>query len=338
MVETIYNLKNNKTKANSAQASTQALNIQMKRYLGGLGEKRTLRATEPLRVRLHDIRDHKTKGKWWLVGASWKSGAEGVFGGEEEAAAPAAADEGTATDGGSDEMAHLMKLARKLRMNTDVRRAVFVTIMSSTDAMEAYEKLNRLRLKKSQELEIPKVLLQCLQAEKSYNPYYAQLAQRLCLHSHALKKAFQFGLWDFFTKLGEQLEEDAPLASRTDMPLRKVVNMASCYARLVSNTVQPITILKVLALAQINRTTATFVELLLTKMFQHIVQVSESPSKAVAGILSPALDLPDFAADLAIFLRAHVAHSPLLALDLDAVHQRQLKELVRDARVLLRQT
>ena len=41
----------------------------------------------------------------------------------------------------------LLQLAAAQRMNTDVRRAVFVAIMGSEDCMDAFEKLLRLPLK-----------------------------------------------------------------------------------------------------------------------------------------------------------------------------------------------
>jgi nucleolar MIF4G domain-containing protein 1 len=41
----------------------------------------------------------------------------------------------------------LLQLAAAQRMNTDVRRAVFVAIMGSEDCLDAFEKLLRLPLK-----------------------------------------------------------------------------------------------------------------------------------------------------------------------------------------------
>lgn len=34
-----------------------------------------------------------------------------------------------------------MELARKLRMNTDIRRSIFCVLMTSEDFMDAFEKL-----------------------------------------------------------------------------------------------------------------------------------------------------------------------------------------------------
>lgn len=65
---------------------------------------------------------------------------------------------GAASDAGANE---LLRLAAAQRMNTDVRRAVFVCIMGSEDCMEAFEKLSRLPLKGEQDRELLRVLLHC---------------------------------------------------------------------------------------------------------------------------------------------------------------------------------
>nr|GFD56933.1 nucleolar MIF4G domain-containing protein 1 [Tanacetum cinerariifolium] len=72
----------------------------------------------------------------------------------------------------------LAQLAREQRMNTDVRRAIYVSIMSATDFKDAQIRLNKLNLKKAQEVEIPKVIIHCAGAEKTYNPYYTILARK----------------------------------------------------------------------------------------------------------------------------------------------------------------
>ena len=76
---------------------------------------------EPLRVSLEDLRSADTKGKWWLVGAAW--GGDPLVEHQQEAhnePAPDAPSENA-----------LLKLAKKQGMNTDIRRSVFVVLMSS---------------------------------------------------------------------------------------------------------------------------------------------------------------------------------------------------------------
>ena len=64
-------------------------------------------------------------------------------------------------------------------MVTDVKKAVFQAIVNSDDYLQAFEQLMRLNLKKTQQREIIRVLMHCCLNEKTYNPYYALLAQRL---------------------------------------------------------------------------------------------------------------------------------------------------------------
>lgn len=55
----------------------------------------------------------------------------------------------------------VLKLAKAQRMNTDVRRAVFCTVMTSEDYLDAFEKLLKLNLKGEQDRDIIFVVLHC---------------------------------------------------------------------------------------------------------------------------------------------------------------------------------
>jgi nucleolar MIF4G domain-containing protein 1 len=79
-------------------------------------------AHEPLRVSLQDLHSAESKGKWWLVGAAW--GGDPLVDRQDEApkSQEPSNDSGNTT---------LLKLARKQGMNTDIRRSIFVVLMSS---------------------------------------------------------------------------------------------------------------------------------------------------------------------------------------------------------------
>ena len=67
----------------------------------------------------------------------------------------------------------LLQLAKKHRMNTDVRRAIFCTVMSSEDYFDAFEKIQGLNLKGKEDREIIFVILQCaakVSAERQLAP------------------------------------------------------------------------------------------------------------------------------------------------------------------------
>jgi nucleolar MIF4G domain-containing protein 1 len=79
---------------------------------------------------------------------------------------------------------------------TDVKKQVFKCIMGADDYLHAFEQLMHLNLKKTQEREIVRVLLQCCLAEKQYNQYYFVLSQKLLMDAN-YKYTFKYCLWDY---------------------------------------------------------------------------------------------------------------------------------------------
>ncbi|KAJ6513111.1 hypothetical protein C8R45DRAFT_857463 [Mycena sanguinolenta] len=198
MVETLTNLKNNKLKRNTTLNQGADAVERMKKFLTGLSKSRHVMAHEPLRVSLQDLHSAESKGKWWLVGAAW--GGDPLV--DRQDAASTMREQQAASNGDSANTA-LLKLARKQGMNTDIRRSIFVILMSSDDYVDACERLSQLSLTEVQQREIVRVLLHCCGNEKTYNPYYVLVCQHLCRSSHAYKITLQFCLWDFLRDLGE---------------------------------------------------------------------------------------------------------------------------------------
>lgn len=131
-----------------------------------------------------------------------------------------------------EETAALLRLAAAQRMNTDVRRAVFLAIMGSEDCVEAHEKLLRLPLRGEQEREVVRVLLHCCLAEASWNPFYGLLAVKLAVSSKGHRMTLQFALWDAFKDLKQY---STP----------QLVSLARLTALLVAKHALPLVMLKV---------------------------------------------------------------------------------------------
>jgi nucleolar MIF4G domain-containing protein 1 len=256
MIETINNLKNNRQKTGLA-ASSIALEhtTKMKKTLGTLSG-RAGNASEPLGVGLSDIKSSKKEGKWWLVGASWRNelnGNDKETRNLEESLQKTQVSDPSSTTKTSDEATDLLQLAKEQRMNTDIRRAIFINIMSASDYKDAHTRLTKLKLKKAQELEIPRVLIHCAGAEGAYNPYYTLIAKRLC-SEHRFKWAFQYGLWDIFRRMGEkdELRDDDGHDDddeETDIGLRKIVNLGRMYGQLVAEDALSIKVFKVCSIS-----------------------------------------------------------------------------------------
>lgn len=98
--------------------------------------------------------------------------------------------------------AELLQLASKLKMSTDTRKAIFLAIMGSEDAIDAAEKLLRLSLKGQQEREIVRVAIECSLHEKTWNVYYGLVLRRLCKLAKGHRVTLQYCIWDHMKDVG----------------------------------------------------------------------------------------------------------------------------------------
>ncbi|KAL9576446.1 MAG: hypothetical protein Q9212_007090 [Teloschistes hypoglaucus] len=333
MIETINNLKNNRMKTGIAASSLVSEHVvRMKKTLGSLNT-RNIKASEPLRVGLQDIRESDKRGKWWLVGASYKDPAELIEHRKtlSEDNESDGSDEGDLSQGVA---GNLLQIAREQRMNTDVRRSIFVAIMSATDYNDAFQRLKKLRLKKSQELEMPKVMIHCAGAEEAYNPYYTLLARRVCT-DRKLKMAFQFSLWGFLKRLGENVEEDEDEAvEEEDRPgMRTIVNLAKMFGVLIAEGGLTLNALKILNFAYLQPQSSIFAEVLLITVILH-PQKGSSGSRDEAKIVEIFMQArikPEMVKGLLYFLKKTVSKSDVAGTEADKETVKWGCRVARDA-------
>ncbi|KAE9369452.1 dihydrolipoyl dehydrogenase [Stipitochalara longipes BDJ] len=301
MIDTINDLKNNRMKTGGvASAVTSEHTIRMKKILGSLNA-RTIKASEPLRIGLRDLQESDKKGKWWLIGASWSGNVVGQVNSSELSGSIGTTPFPIEDAGTSD----LVRLAREQRMNTDIRRAIFVAIMSATDYLDAYSRLMKLKLKKVQEFEIPKVLIHCSSAEKMYNPYYTLISKKIC-GDRRLRTAFQYCLWDLFKKMDKlDNEDDSGEDDEEILETRQIVNLSKMFGTLIAEGGLGLGVLKNLNLSYLQSKTKTFMEVLfITVLLQSQRQSgSKRNEQAVVNIFTKAKDTPELVNGLQYFLR-----------------------------------
>eukprot|EP00752_Nemacystus_decipiens_P010268 g9151.t1 len=228
-----------------------------------------------LRVTWAELVSTESKGRWWRVGAAW-AGREGSSSSPSSSSAAATpgkggAAVGTAAGGGAPvgstragganggpsgdmgggEAGGLLALAARQRMNTDVRRSVFVAIVGSSDCEDALEKILRLNLKGAQEREIARVIVECCSQEGSYNPFYAHLAERVCDRQPKLRFTFQVAFWD-------------ALKTLEDGAARRAGSLARLMAHLVVRKQLSLTVLKTVEVEDLSPS-----GLLLMRVFFH---------------------------------------------------------------------
>ncbi|KAF2664553.1 hypothetical protein BT63DRAFT_429313 [Microthyrium microscopicum] len=318
MIETISNLKNNRIKTIPGSGNSSEHVLRIKKNL----KARNFKNTEPLGVGLKDIENATKGGKWWLVGASWnnetKSATDIAQNSDDEAN-----DDYFATQS-TDTSVDLLALAKQHRMNTDIRRSIFVTIMSSVDYKDCWMRLRRLHLSKTQQFEIPRVLVYCAGAEGTYNPYYRLVAKKLS-SEHKMRKALQFNLWRTFRRCGEKddLAEDSEGddergdETEDEIQLREIVSLARFFGELIAGASLPITVLKILNFVYLQDKTSSFLEVLLVTALQTIdrrCKSNEAESQAaVAQIFSKAKNAPQMVPGLQYFLTKSVQVSTLVS-------------------------
>lgn len=153
---------------------------------------------DPLSASINDLRDDDfIKMRWWddtmgLTVAERRGVATANQTEEDiQVSAPVVVDEGP----------DLATLASSLRLNTEYRRALFRAIMGSANVKDAFERLENMAAFESKDRhdrDTALVILHCCGSERSFNPFYAVLAEKVCRHSRKLRFTFEFALWDVF--------------------------------------------------------------------------------------------------------------------------------------------
>ncbi|KAD3338678.1 hypothetical protein E3N88_34199 [Mikania micrantha] len=126
MLETIFDIKNNKKKAKEDTVQ----HTRIKKWL----QKLRVESILVRGLKWSKLLDSEKKGQWWLSGEIMSSATNGNN--IENFAKK--------MDKVSSEAEKMLQLAAGQRMNTDARRAIFCIIMSGEDYIDAFEKLLRL--------------------------------------------------------------------------------------------------------------------------------------------------------------------------------------------------
>lgn len=342
MIEIITDLKNNRLKTGIAGTTLASEYITKMRKILGTLNNRNLRASEPLRISRTDIHNSSKTGKWWLVGASWKDASMINDHTNEHSTARDAVLADTLDDDITGGEVDLGQLAKAHRMNTDVRRSIFVAIMSATDYRDAHLRLAKLRLKRNQESEIPRVLIHCAIEEEAHNPYYTLIARKLCSEKK-MRMGFMFSLWDIFKKMGERGHldgedgDDGSFDAENDenaLSTRATFNLAKMFASLIAEGSLSLGILKILDFPYLQPKTKMFVETLLITIMIQSQQKSHRKAKGdengetgynektLMAIFMKTTETPQVVAGLRYFIRKIVTKS-------DVVSSKRDKKLVK---------
>lgn len=226
-----------------------------------------------INITMEDLLKADEKGKWWVVGSAWS---------------------GNIKDIGSSKISNdnkdaekfsekLLALAKNQRMNTDDRRNVFCIIMSAEDYIDSFERLLHLSLK-DQKI-ISSIIIQCCLSENIFNPYYAVLAQKFCDYDRKYQLAIQFTVWDRIKDIHSSNKQ-------------QVTNLAQFLIFLIVQGAQPISILKVIEFAELDKITLRLVR----QIFLGILLGKEMECQQVFKRIAPSMKLNNFKDSIRLFM------------------------------------
>ncbi|EEU46222.1 uncharacterized protein NECHADRAFT_37623 [Fusarium vanettenii 77-13-4] len=320
MADTISDLNKHKKKARGLDSSVVSERVQrVKKRLGELkSQSRRLDGLAPMGMGLVDIEGADTRGEWWLVGASVP---ETLLDKSRKGSAAADADyESSDSEDMDIVLPDFPKKAREQGLRGNAQIAIFTALMTASNFEHGYKQFVNLRLKKNDQLEIAKVLVQCVGSEMEYNPYYALVGRQACSSNSRIRFAIQDRLWKIFRSLGESLfgegaEEDETADGEQMKDERRLGNIANFYASLVDDGVLSIAILKPVELPEANHWTSVFAQLFMIALLKTCRSRGNSAKEdaKVEKIFGSARELPGLAAGIHWMLRKKVRKTKLVS-------------------------
>lgn len=316
MLEAITDLKNNKSRR--TQNSNADVVKGLRKWLGTLKMAIGCKSGDLcLRVSLRDLLNADERGRWWRAGASWKGRPEErtrtedtllpVLGkGDNNEISKSDGMSGIISTASQSEEQQLLKLAAKLRMNTNVRRSVFLVVMSSRDVGDAFERLQRLGYRGKQDRDVVRVLMECCGHEATYNVFYAQLMSLLCQHQRQFKISVQFAYWDVFKTFLDAEEDDGLLAGkRRD---KKIANLARLLVHLVCRFHLGLAVLKPIDVTDLSEKGVLFLASFFMALFSFKMKDEEFTN--VLDRVSTTADFATIRDSILLFLKRYLSTIP----------------------------
>ncbi|KAK0581861.1 hypothetical protein LWI29_018874 [Acer saccharum] len=153
-----------------------------------------------------------------------------------------------------------MKIRDETETNlVNLRRTIYLTIMSSVDFEEAGHKLLKIKLEPGQEMELCTMLLECCSQERTYLRYYGLLGQRFCM----INKIHQENFEKCFVQQYSMIHR---------LETNKLRNVAKFFAHLLGTDALPWHCLAYIRLTEEDTTSSSriFIKILFQELSEHL--------------------------------------------------------------------
>lgn len=212
------------------------------------------------------VTDDELAGAAVVDAADAAAGAAGLA--SDAAAAPPQA------SGGAAGTVEIMDLSETDLIN--LRRTIYLTIMSSVDFEECAHKLLKMKMPAGLEHELCNMLIECCSQERTYLRYYGLLGQRFCLISRGYQSCFE-------AAFGQQY------ATIHRLETNKLRNVAKFFAHLLHTDALPWSVLEYIRLNEAETTSSSriFIKILFLELSEYM-----GLAKLRERLTDPFMELP----------------------------------------------
>ncbi|KAL2240108.1 pre-mRNA-splicing factor CWC22 homolog [Sesamum indicum] len=179
---------------------------------------------------------------------------------DSDADADADSDDEDDEESEDEEEEEQMKIKDETETNLiNLRRTIYLTIMSSVDFEEAGHKLLKIKLEPGQEMELCIMLLECCSQERTYLRYYGLLGQRFCM----INKVYQENFEKCFVQQYSMIHR---------LETNKLRNVAKFFAHLLGTDALPWHVLAYIRLTEEDTTSSSriFIKILFQELSEHL--------------------------------------------------------------------
>ncbi|KAJ8541033.1 hypothetical protein K7X08_001849 [Anisodus acutangulus] len=179
---------------------------------------------------------------------------------EEEGNSDAESEDDDEDEESEEEDEEQMKIKDETETNLiNLRRTIYLTIMSSVDFEEAGHKLLKIKLEPGQEMELCIMLLECCSQERTYLRYYGLLGQRFCMINRIHQENFEKCFVQQYSMI-HRLETN------------KLRNVAKFFAHLLGTDALPWHCLAYIRLTEEDTTSSSriFIKILFQELSEHL--------------------------------------------------------------------
>jgi pre-mRNA-splicing factor CWC22 len=175
----------------------------------------------------------------------------------------------------------------------NLRRTIYLTIMSAASFEECAHKLAKLKIPDGYESELANMLLECCSNEKSYLRYYGLLGQRFCMMHRKYQQSFDQVFLDQYTTI-HRLETN------------KLRNVAKFFAHLLATDALPWTCLEYIKL---NETDTTSSSRIFIKVLAQELSEALGLAKLKERFSDPYMQVYLLSTSVCVFYLTHVLQS-----------------------------